>query len=214
MGAGAEARLHGHSYRADIVVSGECDAHLGWLMDYADMTERFHDIYQMIDHHRLEDVEGLEDTSLAGIEGWLSEQLKSRIDGLKDVQLSIVGHGSFENARLEPDARRALGARTRFGFEAAHALPNVPLDHKCRRMHGHSFSVEIGAESSDRLPGAVKALYERLDRSCLNEIDGLENPTSEMLSRWIWERLLESEIVPEVVVVAETCTARCVYHGQ
>jgi 6-pyruvoyltetrahydropterin/6-carboxytetrahydropterin synthase len=114
--------------------------------------------------------------------------------------------------------------RKTFQFEAAHLLPNLPASHKCRRLHGHSFVVEIGvageidpklgwlidyAEISD----AFKPLLERLDHYYLNEIPGLENPTSENIAIWIWRDLKPRLALLTEVVVAETCTAKCVYRG-
>lgn len=129
-------------------------------------------------------------------------------------------------------ARPATGAATRtteifkeFGFEAAHRLPFVPEDHKCARLHGHSFKVEIhvGGEVDPRtgwimdfadLKTAFKPLLERLDHHYLNEIEGLENPTSENLAHWIWERLQPALPTLTKVVVRETCTSGCVYAGE
>ena len=111
-----------------------------------------------------------------------------------------------------------------FQVEAAHFLPNVPEGHKCARMPGHSFRIEVqvsgepGAESGwvmdfADLKRAFEPLFEQLDHNCLNDIEGLENPTSEMLAQWIWERL--REVLPGLsrVVVQETCNAGCVYTG-
>ena len=111
-----------------------------------------------------------------------------------------------------------------FQIEAAHRLPNVPEGHKCARMHGHSFRIEvhvsgeIGPESGwvmdfADLKRAFQPLFDQLDHHCLNDIDGLENPTSENLARWIWQRLQPD--LPELskVVVQETCNAGCVYRG-
>src|ERR1700687_539421 len=112
-----------------------------------------------------------------------------------------------------------------FRIEAAHRLPNVPPGHKCARLHGHAFrgSVHIGGPVDGAtgwvrdftdLSCAMEPLLGRLDHYYLNEIDGLDNPTSEILARWIWERLLGS--LPELsrVVVRETCTSGCVYRGE
>lgn len=111
-----------------------------------------------------------------------------------------------------------------FTFEAAHLLPNVPEGHKCGRLHGHSFLVRItlrghaGATTGwvmdfADLKTAWKPLDALLDHRYLNEIPGLENPTSERLSIWIWERL--SHTLPQLfeVTVRETCTAGCAYRG-
>jgi len=114
---------------------------------------------------------------------------------------------------------------TEFTFEAAHRLPQVPADHKCARLHGHSFRTEVhvagpvGAETGWVMDFAdVRAACEpvrlALDHRYLNEIEGLENPTSEVLAVWIWERL--KPVLPQLweVQVKETCTAGCVYRGE
>ena len=118
-----------------------------------------------------------------------------------------------------------LELRKRFQFEAAHLLPRLPKSHKCRRLHGHSFEVEIAiAGKADRklgwvmdyadLSAAFKPLWEQLDHNYLNEVPGLENPTSENIAQWIWKRLKPRLPLLTEVVVAETCNARCVYRGK
>lgn len=112
-----------------------------------------------------------------------------------------------------------------FTFEAAHLLPNVPEGHKCRRLHGHSFAVRIYLQGSvGRQSGwvmdfadiheAFMPVYRELDHHYLNEVDGLNNPTSENIARWIWERL--SPRLPGLsrIELRETCTAGCVYRGE
>ncbi|NOZ11430.1 MAG: 6-carboxytetrahydropterin synthase QueD [Gammaproteobacteria bacterium] len=111
-----------------------------------------------------------------------------------------------------------------FYIEAAHSLPNVPAGHKCRRLHGHSFRVEIHVSGPVQEPegwvqdfadlsAAFKPLFEQLDHHYLNEIEGLENPTSENLAHWIWQRLQPELPLLSKVVIQETCTAGCVYTG-
>ncbi len=111
-----------------------------------------------------------------------------------------------------------------FTFEAAHLLPRLPKGHKCRRLHGHSFRVEVHVEGeSDPKLGwlvdyadiakAFAPLYEKLDHYYLNQVKGLENPTSENLARWIWVRLKPKLSLLSAVVVQETCTARAIYRG-
>src|ERR1044071_8980338 len=112
-----------------------------------------------------------------------------------------------------------------FNIEAAHRLPNVPAGHKCARLHGHSFRVELhvrGAVGSDSgwvmdfadVKEAFAPLFEQLDHQYLNEVPGLENPTSENLARWVWRRLKPSLPALSKVVVNETCTSGCVYRGE
>lgn len=111
-----------------------------------------------------------------------------------------------------------------FTFEAAHRLPNLPDGHKCTRLHGHSFRVEVRVRGTiDPVSGMVidfadiKAafapLHDQLDHHFLNEVEGLENPTSENLAVWIWQRLEESLPLAEVVV-RETCTSGVSYQGE
>lgn len=111
-----------------------------------------------------------------------------------------------------------------FTVEAAHRLPNVPADHKCARLHGHSFRIEVhvrgrvGVETGWVLDFAdIKAAFApldaMLDHHYLNEIAGLENPTSENLARWIWDRLAPKLPLLSGVLVRETCTSGCVYRG-
>ena len=114
--------------------------------------------------------------------------------------------------------------RKTFQFEAAHLLPRLPKSHKCRRLHGHSFKVDIvvAGELHPKLGWVMdyaditevfKPLWEKLDHRYLNEIPGLENPTSENIAIWIWNRLRPELPLLIEVSVAETCTARCVYRG-
>lgn len=114
--------------------------------------------------------------------------------------------------------------RKTFQFEAAHLLPHLPEAHKCRRLHGHSFKAEIkvAGECDPKLgwlmdyaemTSAFKPLWEQLDHRYLNEIPGLENPTSENIAIWIWERLKPRLPLLTEVLVAETCTAQCAFKG-
>lgn len=111
-----------------------------------------------------------------------------------------------------------------FTIEAAHRLPNVPAGHKCARLHGHSFRIELHL-SGDLDPhtgwvmdfadikAVFKPIYERLDHHYLNDIEGLENPTSERIAVWIWEQLKPQLPLLSEVVVHETCTAGSRYRG-
>lgn len=112
-----------------------------------------------------------------------------------------------------------------FTFEAAHVLPHVPEGHKCGRLHGHSFFIRI-VVSGDVDPHtgwiidfgdikkAFKPIYDRLDHYYLNDIAGLENPTSENLAKWVWQEL--KPLLPELsrIEIKETCTSGCIYSGE
>ncbi|MBA3459288.1 MAG: 6-carboxytetrahydropterin synthase QueD [Deltaproteobacteria bacterium] len=111
-----------------------------------------------------------------------------------------------------------------YRFEAAHFLPKVPAGHKCARMHGHSYSVEVVIEGEvDPERGWVMdfaeidehagPLVKQLDHQVLNEVEGLVNPTSELLAIWWWNQLSRSLPGLAEVVVSETPTSRCIYRG-
>lgn len=111
-----------------------------------------------------------------------------------------------------------------FTLESAHRLPNVPAGHKCARVHGHSFRVEIHVSGPvDEHLGwvmdfaDVKAVFDplhrQLDHHYLNDVPGLENPTSENLARWIWRKLRPALPQLSAVVVHETCTSGARYTG-
>lgn len=111
-----------------------------------------------------------------------------------------------------------------FRFEAAHALPNVPERHKCRRMHGHSYRVEVAVRGPvDHRTGWLmdfaeieerfESVRERLDHRVLNDVDGLQNPTAEMLAAWIWKCLAPGLEGLERVSVFETESSACHYYG-
>lgn len=111
-----------------------------------------------------------------------------------------------------------------YRIEAAHRLPNLPETHKCYRLHGHSFRIavhvrgDVGADSGwvmdfadiDRI---FRPVFDALDHRYLNEIEGLENPTSENLARWVWSRIESSLPSLSAVHVYETCTSGCIYRG-
>ena len=117
-----------------------------------------------------------------------------------------------------------VALRKSFGFEAAHRLPLLPESHKCHRLHGHSFRVVITVEGEcdprlgwlvdyAAISGLFDPILDRLDHRYLNDIDGLENPTSEAIARWIWDRLRPGLPLLVSVEVAETCNSACVYRG-
>jgi 6-pyruvoyltetrahydropterin/6-carboxytetrahydropterin synthase len=109
-------------------------------------------------------------------------------------------------------------------FESAHRLPQLPPSHKCHRLHGHSFQAEIvvAGECDPQLgwlmdyaeiTRVAKPFWEQLDHHYLNEVAGLENPTSENIARWLWDQLQPHLPHLTEIVVAETCNARCIYRG-
>jgi 6-pyruvoyltetrahydropterin/6-carboxytetrahydropterin synthase len=112
-----------------------------------------------------------------------------------------------------------------FTIEAAHWLPNVPEGHKCRRLHGHSFHIAIHVRGPldpqlgwvmdfAGVKAAFRSIEDQIDHRCLNEVKGLENPTSENLARWLWTELRPALPLLSKVIVKETCTSGCIYTGE
>ena len=111
-----------------------------------------------------------------------------------------------------------------FSFQAAHRLPNVGEGHKCARLHGHSYRITVTVAGIvdpdsgmvmdfDELSGQVSPVIDRLDHQLLNDIDGLENPTSENLCRWLWARL-DKHLPLSSIAVRETSSSGAIYRGE
>ncbi len=114
--------------------------------------------------------------------------------------------------------------RQTFRFDAAHYLPNVPEGHKCRRLHGHTFTVEVfvaGPVGENTgwvvdfgdLKRACAPVFDLLDHRYLNDIEGLENPTSENIARWLWPRLAENLEGLSRLIVHESDDSAAFYDG-
>ena len=112
-----------------------------------------------------------------------------------------------------------------FHFEAAHDLPTFPADHKCRRLHGHSFRFDVIVEGEVEpekgylidygdIKKVVNPIVRRLDHYYLNEIAGLSNPTSENLAKWLWDQIKPVLPLLSEINVHETCTSSCQYRGR
>jgi len=113
----------------------------------------------------------------------------------------------------------------KFTFEAAHCLPRVSEGHKCSRIHGHSFSLTIYVSGPiDKEFGwvvdfagitqAIKPILDQLDHRCLNDVEGLENPTTEHLAQWIWTRLKAGLPQLSRIIINETSSSGCMYRGE
>ena len=113
-----------------------------------------------------------------------------------------------------------------YRFEAAHRLPRVPEGHKCHRLHGHSYRIELHVRGAvDPQTGWLidfgvlddifeAEVYQRLDHRYLNDVPGLENSTSENLGAWLWQALRPR--LPQLIAVTvwETADACCIYRGE
>lgn len=199
-------RLHGHSYVARAAVpAGAAGDTLAAQLAAA---------VAPLDYSLLNDT--LEIPSDENLARWIRARLAALAPHSVGVQST-----RHSGADLDPRDRAHLWRRYR--FEAAHRLPHVRAGHPCGRMHGHGFEVVLHVEQDlgardigiefERIDALWAPLAARLDRACLNDVRGLENPTSELLARWILERLRPE--LPELswVSVFETTTAGCHYDG-
>jgi 6-pyruvoyltetrahydropterin/6-carboxytetrahydropterin synthase len=110
-----------------------------------------------------------------------------------------------------------------FTFEAAHKLPLVPKTHKCSKLHGHSFQVRISVDGKlnnlgwvidyAEIKSACGPIIEELDHSYLNEVPGLNNPTSENIAVWLWKAIKPKLDILSEIEVKETCNTGCIYKG-
>lgn len=109
-------------------------------------------------------------------------------------------------------------------FDAAHRLPNVPAGHKCGNLHGHTFLVEVHVDGEvDERTGWVvdfgdikqvaKKHIGQLDHVYLNDIEGLENPTSERIAIWLWDRIQTELTGLARIVVKESPQSGATYTG-
>lgn len=200
------ARLHGHSFLAQV------RAALPWGFapfpgaEAETLTEQLREAIAPLDYALLNDhLSAPTDENLAR---WIQARLNA--PGIVQVSVQSAGYqGATVNREDQTHCWR------RFRFEAAHQLPNVPPGHPCGRMHGHGFEIILRGTGPDaaRLATAWKPLQAQLHWACLNDLPGLENPTSERLAAWLWGRLQPA--LPELsrVTVHETVTAGCHYDG-
>ncbi len=111
-----------------------------------------------------------------------------------------------------------------FTFDAAHRLPNLPDGHKCSNLHGHTFSVviyvkgNIGAETGwvidySEIKAICAPIIDELDHKYLNDIECLENPTSENIAKYLWEKIKRKLPMLSMVEVRETPSTGCRYSG-
>lgn len=207
-------RLHGHSYRVRVRAAVPPD-HAPFPGAEVDaLKAALHRCVARLDYQDL--------TQLLPVptDENLARWVRERIDF---PGVETVGIQSTADQGADLDACDHVHLWRRFRFEAAHRLPNVRPGHRCGRMHGHGFEVIVHVDQDlggrdmgvdfDRLGTLWEPLQAELDHACLNDVPGLENPTSEMLAAWIWNRLQPQ--LPELswVTVYETHTAGCHYDG-
>ena len=207
-------RLHGHSFLAKI----RARLPEGWASfsgaEVDELSQRLERVVAALDYRSLNDqIAEPTDENLAR---WI----RDRID-LTDIDTIGVQSTAHEGADL--DGAHNAHVWRRYVFEAAHRLPNVPQGHQCGRMHGHGFQVILHANQNlgssdmgidyDALDALWAPLHAEIDHACLNDIPGLENPTSEMISAWIWRRLKPDFPQLSWVTVYETASCGANYDG-
>ena len=207
-------RLHGHSFLATIhcCLPSDFAAYPGGEIE--GLKTRLESQVAKLDYRLLnEQMDAPTDENIAR---WV--KVHCDVPGMK-----IIGIQSTKHEGVEIDTLGGAHVWRRYSFQSAHRLPNVPAGHKCGNMHGHGFDVIIHADHKlgesgfgiDHEPfdACWAPIQEELDHACLNDLPGLENPTSEMLSSWIWNKLKAR--LPELsrVTVFETASCGASYDG-
>lgn len=207
-------RLHGHSFLAKARVEVDADGSSKDGTEVESLYQRLKDCVAELDYQYLNDhLPVPTDENLAR---WINRRMP-------DFLINSIGIQSTRDQGVDLDSEQKAHVWRRFRFEAAHKLPNVPAGHQCGRMHGHGFEVILHSEQNisdqqlgidyDRLDELWQPLYGRLNNACLNEIEGLDNPTSEVLSHWLWDRIKPICESLSWVSVYETATAGCHFNG-
>ena len=201
-------RLHGHSFLAHL----RCALPAGWAPFAGGEVRQLRELLQArvarLDYQLLNElVQHPTDENLAR---WVRDRLD--LPGIEQIGIQST---QDEGVDLDPQGQAHVWRRYR--FQAAHQLPNVPAGHKCGRMHGHGFEVILHAQQKlgsgdmgidyDHIDAVWAPLDRQLNHACLNELPGLHNPTSEMLSSWLWQRLRPQ--LPELSWITVYETASC-----
>ena len=204
-------RLHGHSFLAKVRVSH--NDRLGRFPgdDVEALRRRLIEAVAPLDYAHLN--QRLDQPTDENLARWVRKRLD--VAGVHNVGIQSTMH---EGVDLDRDEHAHVWRR--YVFQSAHQLPNVPAEHKCGRMHGHGFEVILHADQDlgtreigvdyDHLDQLWAPIHAELDHACLNDISGLENPTSELISSWIWRRLKPK--LPELSWVTVYETANCGAH--
>lgn len=205
-------RLHGHSFFATVRAALPA----GWAPfaggEVAELQRRIEACTAPLDYALLNDT--LPQPTDENLARWIRARLQ---DEFAVPGIHQVGVQSTPHCGVDLDAAGQAHVWRRYRFQAAHRLPNVPAGHKCGRMHGHGFEVILHANQDvggrdigidyDHLDELWAPLHFALNYHCLNEIPGLENPTSEVISAWLWRQL--KPVLPELSWVTVYETGSC-----
>lgn len=203
-------RLHGHSFSATLhtALTRHFASWQGGELDT--LRGRWQALLAPLDYQHINTL--IPDPTDAAITHWLMQQCQN-VDAWGHVQKITLQ--STPQSGVEMDADGTLKTWRRYTFYCAHRLPRVPYGHKCGNMHGHSFEVMLQAKntSADELDTAWSPLHIQLNYTCLNDLVGLENPTSEVLAGWIWQQLQATLPQLERVTVFETTSCGAEFDG-
>ncbi len=220
------ARLHGHGFMVSVQTCPEmlaetpADSALAAAIDWPSypggevpaMLTELQTLAKRLDYQWLNEV--VPTPSDLGLARWFGQQLQM------PYLSTIALQSTPEQGVLWGVGEGAKGSLVwrRYRFQAAHQLPNVPSGHKCGRMHGHGFEVVLYAAADDTvtystLDAAWAQVAGDLSFRCLNDVPGLENPTSELLSSWLWQRLQPVLPALSAVTVYETASCGATFDG-
>lgn len=207
--------LHGHSYLATV----RADLPAGWAPFPGGEVEALRDKLEAclapLDYQLLNNT--IAQPTDENIARWIRERLD--VPGIEQIGIQSTAHEG-----VDLDAQGIAHVWRRYRFQAAHQLPHVPAGHKCGRMHGHGFEVIIHANQDlgerdlsidyDHLDAVWAPFHHQLNYGCLNDIEGLANPTSEVISSWLWQRL--KPLLPELswITVYETGSCGANFDGR
>lgn len=206
--------MHGHSFLATVhcALPHECATYPGGEIDT--IKARLEPQVKKLDYSLLN--EHIDPPTDENIARWLNSHCY--IPGTEAISIQ-----STKDEGLKIDNFGNAHVWRRYYFQAAHQLPNVPAGHKCRNMHGHGFAVMLHATHKvgdgdlsidyDHLDHCWAPVFEQIDHACLNELDGLANPTSELISQWIWNKVKPTLAVLSNVTVYETASCGANYDG-
>jgi 6-pyruvoyltetrahydropterin/6-carboxytetrahydropterin synthase len=207
------SRLHGHGFQVRVRARLPLDWARFEGSEAEDLRAHLSDSIAALDHQYLNDI--ITNPTNENVAKWIRQRL--------DIEIDKIAIQSTPCEGVDIDARGEAHVWRQFEFEAAHRLPHVEPGHQCGRMHGHGFKVILHANQFlgdadmgvdlDGLAILWETIAPQLERACLNDIKGLENPTSEHLCAWIWQRLKPELETLSYVSVYETATAGCHYDG-
>jgi 6-pyruvoyltetrahydropterin/6-carboxytetrahydropterin synthase len=209
------AQLHGHSFTAKVWAQ----LPPGWAPfpggEVDELRTRLQRALAPLDYAHLN--RHLEQPTDENLARWIRERLD--VPGVVKVGVQSTAHEG-----VDLDSADHAHVWRRYQLQSAHWLPNVKPGHKCGRLHGHGFAIILHADQDlgaraigvdyDHLDALWAPIHDELDHACLNDFPGLENPTSEMISAWIWRRLKPA--LPELswVTVYETASCGAHFDGQ